>query len=297
MKRPFSALPWLAVLAVALVPRPAPGQVLRYDGEPGAARTYVREQHDRVVQTVNGRQLATEIRSYWRLSATVVEAGPEELTLVIAHDSLAVSGPPGAADLDLAAVYGIGTDVVMSRRGAVSEVRVADSLPPAAARLDLATTYRSFFPRLPEGEASEGTQWADTTFVVATQNGLDVRIQRLNRYVSKGWATQGPLRVVRIDYESDLTVEGSGEQQEAGIVLSGTGRGSGGFSFDPAAGAFVAGGETTEMRMVALVTARGQNLVIPIVQNRTETISLATSAEGTGEPAATPIEPTPTPSE
>jgi len=258
----------------ALAPASAAGQVLRYGGDPGTARAYVREQHDRVIQTVNGRQLGTEIESFWRLKATVTATSPEAVTLAIEHDSLAISGAPGASEPDLAELYGIPIEIVMSRRGEVREVTAPDSLPAVAIRLDLAAAYRSFFPRLPDGEVGEGTAWSDTTTVTAHQNGLDLTVLRVNRYASKGWATQGARRVVRVDYEGTLTIDGSGEQQQAGIVLSGSGRAAGGFSFDPEAGVFVAGGETTEMRMVALITAQGQNLLIPIVQNRAETIEL-----------------------
>jgi len=267
---------FVAVLSclAALAPAPVAGQVLRYGGDPGTARAYVREQHDRVIQTVNGRQRGTEIESFWRLKATVTAVSPEAVTLAIEHDSLAISDAAGASEPDLARLYGIPIEVVMSRRGQVREVTAPDSLPAVALRLDLAAAYRSFFPRLPDGGAGEGTAWSDTTTVTAHQNGLDLTVLRVSRYASKGWATQGARRVVRVDYEGTLTIEGSGEQQEAGIVLSGSGTASGGFSFDPEEGAFVVAGENTEMRMVVLVTAQGQNLLIPIVHNRAETIEL-----------------------
>ena len=98
-------------------------------------------------------------------------------------------------------------------------------------------------------------------------------------------AYQSAARILleSVDYEATLTIEGSGEQQEAGIVLSGSGRAAGSFAFDPEAGALAAGGETTEMRMVALVSAEGQNLIIPIVQSRSETITLVEPEAAVGE--------------
>jgi hypothetical protein len=264
----------VALAAVAL-PGRAAGQALRYGDEVGVTRAYVREQTDRVLQTVNARQLATEIRSGARLRAAVTAAAGDGLTWTITHDSLAVTENGQAATPDLAPLAGVATVVEMDRRGTVSAVELSDTLPEAAARFDLASTYRHFFPRLPAGEAAAGAEWADTTTATAVQAGVELRVRRVNRYVSQGWASHGERRVVRVDYETELTIEGGGEQDDAGIVLSGSGSGTGGFTFDPAAGVFVAGGETIAMRMVALVDARGQSLLVPIEQNRSVTVSLA----------------------
>ncbi len=260
----------MAFLAAA----PAAGQVLRYGGDPGTARTYLREQSDRVVQTVNARQLATEIRGTWRLEAAVAGAAADSLTLRVVHDSLAISEGGAPVQPDLSELYGIPVTILMDRRGQVADVVVPDSLPAAAARLDLGSTYRAFFPRLPEGEAAAGAAWADTTAATAVQAGLELRVTRVNRYRSQGWAQSAGRRMVRVEYETELSIEGSGEQEESGIVLGGTGRGTGGYSFDPEAGAFISGGETVEMRMVALVAAQGgNNILVPIVQNRSLTIT------------------------
>ncbi len=273
MKRFVSVVFALTAFAVGLTPEHAAGQVLRYGGAAGTVRGYTREQTDRVLQTVNARQLLTEIQSGARLRAIVSASTAEGIIWTIEHDSLAVVENGTPATPDLSALVGIPTVVEMDHRGTVGNVRVPDSLPDAAARFDLAATYRFFFPRLPEGEAPAGAVWSDTTTATAVQGGLELRVHRVNRYRSQGWATQGVRRVVRVDYETELLIEGSGEQEAAGIVLSGSGDGTGGFSFDPEAGAFVAGGETIEMRMVAMVTAQGQNILVPIQQNRSVTVS------------------------
>lgn len=273
----------LLLLLLLAGARPGSAQVLRYDGDPGTSRTYVREQHDHVLQTFDGRQSATDIESYWRLETRVAAATPETLTIEVVHDSLAITATPSPEALDLSGVEGVGIEIVMTRRGSVREVQVPAGLPPDAARLDLETTYRSFFPRLPDGEAVEGTAWSDSTLVRVHQNGLDLQVLRVDHYLSKGWATLEQGRAVRVDTEAVLSIEGSGEQQEAGIVLRGSGRGTGGFAFDPETGAYLGGGETLEMRMVALVTTQGQGIVIPIVQNRTETITLVSQRAERGE--------------
>jgi hypothetical protein len=262
---------------VALLASTADAQVLRYSGAPGTTRTYVREQRDHVVQTVNGRPTVTDIRSTWRLRTRVAAETADAITIGIVHDSLAITGAPSIGDLEIEALRRTPIEIVLTRRGAVRELEVPASLPPVTARLDLETSYRSFFPRLPEEPAVEGLAWSDTTRTLARQNGLDLQVVRVNRYTSKGWAISGEIRVIRVDYESDSTLEGNGEQEDAGIVLSGKGRSTGVFYFDPEAGAYVGGGESSTMRMVALVDAQGQRIVIPIEQNRTETITSESS--------------------
>lgn len=264
----------LAAGFLLLAVQPAGAQVLRYGGEPGSSHAYLREQRDRIVQTFQGRQAATDIRSAWRLRATVSAATPETLSLEVVHDSLGLVVSPADEPIDLSGVEGLPIAIVMTRRGTVADVELPPDLPAAAARLDFESAYRAFFPRLPAGEAPEGATWSDTTRVATHQNGLDLRVVRVERYVRKGQATPGEGGAVRVDVESDLTIEGSGEQQDAGIVLRGTGRGTGGFLFDPERGVYLGGGEVLEMRMVALVTAGDQKFVLPIVQNRTETVTL-----------------------
>jgi hypothetical protein len=255
-----------------LVPT-ASAQVLRYGGPPGTTRTYVREQRDHVVQTVDGRPTATDIQSYWRLRTRVAAATTDDLTIGIVHDSLAITGAPSIGDLGIEALGRTPIEIVLTRRGAVRELEVPAEFTPLTSRLDLETTYRSFFPRLPETAVVDGLVWSDTTRVATRQNGLDLQVVRVNRYTSKGWATSGEVQVIRVDYASDLMVEGSGEQREAGIVLSGTGRSTGTFYFDPEGGAYVGGEESSTMRMVAFVNVQGQNIIIPIEQNRTEEIT------------------------
>jgi hypothetical protein len=271
-----------SIVLLSVIASTAGAQVLRYAGSPGTTRTYVREQRDQVVQTVDGRQTVTDLRSYWRLRTQVARESAETLTIAIVHDSLAITGASSIDDLGIDALRGTPIEIVLTRRGAVRELEVPATLPPVTARLDLESTYRSFFPRLPEEAAVEGHAWSDTTRVTAHQNGLELRVVRVNRYTSKGWASTGSEDVVRVDYEAALAIEGSGEQREAVIVLSGQGRSTGAFYFDPRAGVYVGSGETTEMRMVALVTAQSQSLVIPIVQNRTETITSEPALEPSG---------------
>jgi hypothetical protein len=272
---PVAGLPVVvfSVVSLSVLAPTASAQVLRYGGAPGTTRTYVREQRDHVVQTVDGRPTVTDIQSYWRLRTRVAAETTDDLTIGIVHDSLAITRAPSIGDLGIEALGRTPIEIVLTRRGAVRELEVPAELTPLTSRLDLETTYRSFFPRLPETAAVDGLVWSDTTRVATRQNGLDLQVVRVNRYTSKGWAISGENRVIRVAYESDLTIEGSGQQQEAAVALSGSGLATGAFDFDPRAGVYVGGGESSTMKMVAIVTSQGQNLVIPIEQNRTETIT------------------------
>ncbi|HYO47799.1 MAG TPA: hypothetical protein VEY33_14035, partial [Gemmatimonadota bacterium] len=189
-------------------------------------------------------------------------------------DSLSIESVP-QADSDFSAIYGKPVRIVMDERGTVTEVVLPDSIPDSASRLDLASTYRGFYPVLPVEPVAEGATWSDTVNVRTNQNGLDMTIQRVNHYTARGSAEYASQTALQIDYTAEVSLEGSGSQQGADISLSGEGTGSGSFYFLPDPGLYLGGTETSEVKMDAFVVAGGQNLLIPIVQQREETIELA----------------------
>jgi hypothetical protein len=261
----------LAVLATGV--DGALAQALRYGAEPGATHTYVRTQRDHVTQTMNGAEQTADVNSYWRFDATMRGSEDGGRTVEIVHDSLSIQSVPQAGG-DFSALYGKPVTVRMDERGAVTEVILPDSIPEAAGRLDLAATYRGFYPVLPADPVEEGGGWTDTMNLQTNQNGLDMTIQRINHYTASGSAEYAGRTALKFDVTSEVAIEGSGSQQGADISLSGTGTGTGSFYFLPDEGLYLGGTETGEMKMDAFVVAGGQNLVIPIVQQREETTEL-----------------------
>jgi hypothetical protein len=251
----------------------APAQALRYAVEPGATHTYVRTQQDHVTQTVNGAEQKAEVRSYWRFGATIGEAEGGGRTVEVVHDSLTIETTPQPAT-SFSALYGKPVRIAMNERGTVTEVVVPDSVPDTAARLDLAATYRGFYPVLPADPVEEGHTWSDTVNVKTTQSGLDMTIRRVNHYTARGTAEYADREGLKVDYTTEVSIEGSGTQQGADISLSGQGTGTGSFYFQPEPGLYLGGTETSEVKMDAFVVAGEQNLLIPIVQQREETIEL-----------------------
>lgn len=265
----WSVLATLLLLGIGALP--ARGQLLRYDGRPGETRAYARKQIDHVTQTVNGADQTLDLESYWRFSTTVRDSETDSVTLSVVHDSIAISGVPVDSGPDFSALYGRPVTLVMGRRGDVRAVR-----PPTGVggieRLDLVTTYRTFFPTLPRDSVRPGTSWADTLVLDTSQNGLEIRIRRINRYRVPGDVPEeGGLEV---EYSSTLSLEGAGRQQGADVSLTGTGSGQGTFRFDPGSGEYLGSRETSDVRMAAFVSVGGQNLLIPIVHRRTETVEL-----------------------
>lgn len=254
---------------------PANAQILRYGGDAGATQRYVRTQHDHVVQTVNGQEQVSDIESYWRFATTMDAGEGEEVIVTVVHDSLAVGSMAQPEPPDFSALYDLPVQIRMTDRGEVAEIVQPDSLPEAVARLDLVTTYRSFFPVLPTGEAEPGTTWSDTTEVRTHQNGMDVTILRVNDYTVAGPETVDGREAIRVNFESAFEFDGSGSQQGAEISLSGSGEGEGRFFFQPEPGIYLGGDEEAGMTIDAFVTAGEQNLLIPIVQTRKETIEIA----------------------
>lgn len=262
------------VVPALLLPAAAGAQTLRYEAGHEPA-TYRRAQTDRVVQTVAGQQQRIDIESFWRFTVETT-AADDGLVVRIVHDSLGLSSVPAGADsLDFSALIGEPVIARMDRRGEVREVTLPDPLPPAAGRLDLATAYRTFFPVLPEGRLEAGDAWADTVRVSHEQNGVDIAVTRIDRYTARGLEEVAGRRAARVDYVASFVLEGRGSQNGAEVVLTGTGGGEGTWWFDPGAGVYLGGDERSRMRMEAFVAAGpGRNLLIPIVQERTESIEL-----------------------
>lgn len=269
----------LAVLALAALASLAGGtelaraQTLRYDPDADAVHTYVRTQQDHVTQTVNGTEQQAEVKSYWRFGARIQGGEDGSRTVEVVHDSLSIEAVP-QADGDFAGLYGKPLRIVMDERGSVTEVVLPDSVPEAAERLDLASTYRGFYPLLPADPVDEGDTWSDTTNLKTNQSGLDMTIERVNHYTAAGTGEYAGQPALKIDYTTEVAIEGSGTQQGADISLSGTGTGTGSFYFRPDAGLYLGGTEQSEVKMDAFVVAGGQNLLIPIVQLREETVEL-----------------------
>jgi hypothetical protein len=266
---------FLGALALWLVfgAQVADAQTLRYGPEPETPHSYVRMQQDHVTQTVNGAEQKAEVKSYWRFGATMSGGADGGRTVEVVHDSLSIEGVP-AADTDFQALYGKPVRIVMDERGTVTEVVLPDSMPESASRLDLASTYRGFYPVLPTEAVVEGQTWTDTMNVRTNQSGLDMTIQRVNHYTAMGDAEYAGRTALKVDYSAEVSIEGSGTQQGADISLSGQGTGTGSYYFLPDPGLYLGGTETSEVKMDAFVVAGGQNMLIPIVQQREETIEL-----------------------
>lgn len=265
----LATLAWLAGSADIAI-----SQTLRYGADPGATHTYVRTQLDNVTQTVNGAEQKAEVSSYWRFDTTVKDAGESGRTVEVVHDSLSLVTQPGGGDQDFTLLYGKTIQIVMDDRGNVTDVVLPDSLPEAASRLDFAMTYRGFYPILPAEPIADGQTWSDTMNMTTNQNGLDMTIERVNHYTARGEGEYAGQDALQVDYTSEVAIEGSGSQQGADISLSGEGTGTGSFYFVTDAGLYLGGTETSEMKMDAFVVAGGQNLLIPIVQQREEKIEL-----------------------
>lgn len=261
-----------AVAALALAPG-LRAQTLRYGTQQGATHQYERTQKDHVVQTIQGNEQTADIESFWRFTTKVTDAG-DAVKVAVVHDSLALSSPGITEQPDFSEIYGKPVEITMSKRGEVQNVDVPDSLPDIAARLDFGTTYKNFFPVLPAGEVETGDTWSDTLNTKSNQNGLDITVQRINDYTAKGMEQKDGKDAVRIEYVSNMKIEGTGNQQGADISLSGSGTGNGTFWFQPDPGTYLGGTEKGEMKMDAFVTAGDQNLMIPIVQSRDETVTM-----------------------
>ncbi len=261
-----------AVAGLAALAPAVGAQTLRY-GDLGQTHVYSRTQQDHVSQTVNGNEQTNDITGFLRFRSTIDQKSDSTLTVAIVSDSVDVKAG-NAGGPDLAGLTGKTVTVEMTPQGEVLDVALPDSLPTGADQIDLRGTFRGFYPHLPEGEVSTGDTWADTTNLKTENNGLDISIQRIDTYTAKGQESYAGHDGMRFDYTSEIKLDGTGNQGGADISLSGTGTGNGTVYFQPDPGVYLGGTEDSEVKMDAYVSAGEQNLLIPIVQKRTESTEI-----------------------
>lgn len=252
----------------------APGLTLRYGVTPTKPLSYVRTQIDHVTQTVDGKVEDAVVRSYWQFQARIMADDDGGRLVSVIHDSISIETPPTSTHYP--ALYGEPIEISMDARGLVTDIRVPINLIDSSPRLDLESTYRAFFPVLPDDpiDSTSGT-WSDTIHYDTTQSGMRMNIQRINKYISQGQALYEGREALRVEYTTEVLIEGEGTQHGSIISLSGMGTGRGSFYFLPDPGLFLGGEEASDISMQAFVVTNDQSDIIPIEQSRREIIEMS----------------------
>jgi hypothetical protein len=269
-----------ATLLAVLAAVPAAGaQTLRYGGEEGRTDLYGLTHTVRIRQEFQDAVTELTMRSRSVLRLALRAAADDTLTYGVTFDSLDVqlegAALPGP---ELGAVLGRTMTLRVSPRGRVFAFEVPEDIPQTPSNFDLRQMVSHFLPRLPEGEAQEGTSWTDTLRLPVAQAGIESDITVVTTYTSRGEPAaddraalgappRGDGRLVAVDYATSTTIEGRGEQEGRPLFLDGSGTGSGTILFAEDGRTFWSSTGTQVLEMRVEVSPEGQPPVsIPIRQ-------------------------------
>jgi hypothetical protein len=266
----------LVLLAGAgfLAPGAARAQVLRYGGEAGRNDRYRLTTTVAIHQDFQGASTDLTVRSYGVLDLTLEDAGADTLGFGVVFDSLdlAFEGAP-LEKPDLSCVVGRTLRLVLSPTGRVTGFEAPADLCETPAGFDLKQMVSHFFPRLPDGPARDGLEWADTLAYPVSQGGIESQIRVITRYTARGKSRVEGRELLEVAYATETTVAGQGEQGGRPLFVDGSGHGSGSILFDQKGSTFWRSTGTQTLELTVDVTPEGQPpLSIPVRQQITSEI-------------------------
>ncbi|MFN2431773.1 MAG: hypothetical protein ABR599_02970 [Gemmatimonadota bacterium] len=267
------SIPMVAVAAL-LLPLPLAAQTLRYGGDEGDSSRYRLSNSARIRQEFQGTATDLTVTSFSLLDLVLQRATEDTLTYGVTLDSLSLSFE--GADVpppDLRPVTDRRMTLKVSPRGQVYAFDLPPDMPQAPPGIDLKQMVSHFFPRLPEGRAPAGTQWTDPLTLPVSQQGIQSDVRVVTTYTSRGEARTPEGEFVAVDYGTETTLHGEGEQQGAPLVLDGTGRGTGTILFAEDGERFWSSKGTQTLDLQVEISPAGQAPVrIPVKQEVTAEI-------------------------
>ena len=132
----------------------------------------------------------------------------------------------------------------------------------------LVNQLRDFFPHLPPGGKRPGLEWVDTTEAPREQGGAQLTVIAITRYGAGEWAGEGAGASIRIDWDREYTLTGTGEQMGQSFSLRGAGNTSGVSSFS-AEGMFLGSIRRDELRSEVLLESMGTTIQLRQTQSDT----------------------------
>ncbi len=224
--------------------------------------------HGHVEQEFSGQISASEFTMSYYLTAGVVPyAGVHRISLIV--DSVAdLSGAaltmsPGDNDRVRGTIF----SGIVSPTGEIVGFQGGDTT--VALVKTLANGLANFLPRLPEGGASAGDAWSDTTESTSSTGGIDVQVRSIGRHEAVGWTERAGERALHIMTVVNYTFSGSGTQMGQEFTLEGSGVRRENRYLGPG-GRYLGATSADSSSSTALLTAIG--ISIPIRQTRTDTV-------------------------
>jgi hypothetical protein len=266
-----------ATAAKAPAAKAAPvGTVLEYKMPEGRMLSYQNtgealEATDMMGQSVESHTTSSEA---FTLRAKGRKEGNLLLGVTIDDMSMTITSPRGDMSPDMTSLAGKTFDMVLSPLGQEVDVSGAEALTykMATGTRNLATTFKLFFPDLPEKPLKVGDVWPSSGGAEEKTGAVDLRLAFQNVNHFEGLETVDGIECARIRSEVTATITGSGSQQGMDMVFSGTGQGTDLWYFAVKDGIYVK--STGDLKMDMSITVSAMGMTIPVTTTRKGTVQL-----------------------
>jgi hypothetical protein len=255
----------------------ASGIVLEYKMPAGQVLKYQENSEMQQVSDIMGQSVKNTITSSG--SYTFLAKGRKEknflLGVTIDDTSMGVTTPRGNMSPDLTSVKGKSFDMVLSPLGMEVDVSGAEAITYefVTGKRNVASSFKIFFPVLPEKPVKVGDSWPSSYVVDEKSGEAGVRLEFRSVNTLERWETVDGMECARISAEVTGTVSGTGKQQGMDVSTEGTLKGKDVWYFAVKEGIFVkATSEVTTETTTSLTGA--QTMTIPATQTRTGEVKL-----------------------
>ena len=135
--------------------------------------------------------------------------------------------------------------------------------PDSAGVPDISAAYRNFLPHLPAQPLATGVSWTDTLRTPFTQAGIQGTTVTIIASKVLGDTTFGGQKAWRVERTGTLSMSGTGNQDGADLILSGSGTATG-VSYIAENGVYL--GARSEQELALNVEVPAASMTIPIKQ-------------------------------
>jgi hypothetical protein len=253
------------------------GTVLKYKMPAGQVLRYLEKQESREVGEVMGQTL--ESVSVDTNAYSFRAKGRKEqnylLGVTIDDKTMSIISVQGDMSPDLTAVKGKSFDMVLSPLGAEVDVSGAEAITyqMVTGTRSVASGFKIFFPDLPARPVKIGDSWPSSFSIEEKAGAMTIRFEGQSVNTLEGFEAVDGMACARIAAKLTGSISGSGSQQGADVLFSGTLKGTDVWHFAPKEGLFVRSTSDSVTEMTVSVTG-AQTMTIPTTQTRKGEVKL-----------------------
>jgi hypothetical protein len=252
------------------------GIVLEYKMPEGRTLSYQDDTNTTEAQDIMGQLMESYTTSKSAFTYKAKGRKDQDFLLGVTIDdmSMSVAGPQGDMSPDLSPVVGKSFDMVLSPLGSEVDVSQAKAITYefATGERNLASTFKLFFPDLPDKPLEIGDSWPSSYGTDEQAGTLNLRIDFQLVNTLEGVETVDGLECARIKSDITGTISGAGSQMGMEIDFSGTIKGTDHWYFAIKEGMYVR--STVDMTTEMSINVSTAGMTIPSTSTRKSEIKL-----------------------